>query len=305
MAGKVSVIVPFRNARPHLPAFVDALQAQTCGPDAMEVILVDDGSCDEGADWLQGRIPSSWQLLRHRHGRGAYAARNTALRAATAELLAFTDVDCRPNRDWIDQGLAGLDTVERVAGRVQIELPNSPSVVELVDAGRFFRQRRYVQEGFGATANLFVRHSVFREVGVFDERLKSGGDYEFGLRCSQAGIPIEYADHVVVRHSARASVRELLSKSERVGFGTGQLVRRGGIPLKILATRASDRFALARRRGVNERPVPVAGRRRSLAVSGLHSLVLLATMAGALRGLVMGGPPPESRGTRRVKVELL
>jgi glycosyltransferase involved in cell wall biosynthesis len=305
MAAKVSVIVPFRNARSQLPALVDALQAQTCEPDAMEVIWVDDGSRDEGADWLQGRIPSAWQLLRHRRGCGAYAARNTALRAATAELVAFTDVDCRPDRDWIDQGLAGLNAVARVAGRVQIELSNSPSVAELVDAGRFFRQRRYVQEGFGATANLFVRRSVFREVGVFDERLKSGGDFEFGLRCSRVGIPIEYADHVVVRHAARASIRELLSKSERVGFGTGQLVRRGGIPLQLLATRAFDRVALARRRGRNERTFPVVGQTRSLAVTGLHSLVLLATMAGTLRGLVVPGPASPATGSGRVKVDAL
>jgi glycosyltransferase involved in cell wall biosynthesis len=305
MAVKVSVVVPFRNARSQLPALVDALQSQTCGSEAMEVIWVDDGSRDEGADWLQARIPSNWQLLRHGRGRGAYAARNTALSAATAELVAFTDVDCRPYRDWIDQGLAGLTTVARVAGRVQIALSSPPSVAELVDAGRFFRQRRYVQEGFGATANLFVRRTVFREVGVFDEHLKSGGDYEFGLRCSRAGIPIEYADHVVVRHSARASVRELLSKSERVGFGTGQLVRRGGIPVKLLATRASDRFALAWPRGVNERTVPVVGRTRWLAVSGLHSLVLLATMAGALRGFMVPGPAPEAMGSTRVKVDSL
>jgi glycosyltransferase involved in cell wall biosynthesis len=294
MAPGISVVVPFRDARSQLPAIVDALQAQTCGSDAMQVIWVDDGSRDDGADWLQQRLPAGWQLLRHGRRRGAYSARNTALRAANAELVAFTDVDCRPLPDWIETGLTALSSVARVAGRVQIELSSPPSVAELVDAGRFFRQRRYVQEGFGATANLFVRRSVFGEVGMFNEHLKSGGDYEFGLRCSRAGIPIEYADHVVVRHSARASVRELLTKSERVGFGTGQLVRQGGLPLKLLATRASDRFALARRRGASERTVPVKGRTRSLAVSGLHSLVLLATMAGALRGLVTPGPAPDA-----------
>jgi hypothetical protein len=114
------------------------------------------------------------------------------------------------------------------------------------------------------------------------------------LACLTSVSHREYVDHVVVRHSARASVRELLSKSERVGFGTGQLVRRGGIPLKLLATRSSDRFALARQRGVSERTVPVAGRTRSLAVRALHSLVLVATMAGALRGLVLPGPAPEA-----------
>ena len=84
------------------------------------------------------------------------------------------------SEDWLEQGLAALASAPRVAGRIHLELSDSPSTAELVDAGRFLRQRRYVEEGFGATANLFVRRSVFDSLGGFDEHLKSGGDYEFG-----------------------------------------------------------------------------------------------------------------------------
>ena len=287
----ISVIIPFRDARSRLPGLLDALGCQTLARKLFEVIWVDDGSRDGGGDWLQAHLPAGWRLLVHPEPRGAYAARNNALRTAAGDRLAFTDVDCRPRADWLERGSAALLRAPRIAGRVQLELSASPTPAELVDAGRFLRQQRYVAEGFGATANLFVRRSVLESVGPFDERLKSGGDYEFGLRCSTAGFPIEYADDVVVEHPARASVRELLSKGERVGFGTGQLIRRGGIPVRLLAARTADRFALARRRGVTERSVPVVGGRRSLVVSGLHFLVLLATLAGGLRGFVFSGSP--------------
>ena len=127
-------------------------------------------------------------------------------------------------------------------------------------------------------------------MGGFDERLRSGGDYEFGLRCSLAGIPIRYADDVVVSHAARSTLRELLSKSERVGFGTGQLIRRRGISRERLAARITDRFALAGQRGATERQIPIADGRRQFVVKGVHLLVLFATIAGGLRGFLFPGP---------------
>lgn len=287
MTPTISVIIPFRDARPQLPVLVNALKCQTSARENFEVIWIDDASRDGGGLWLQEQLPGGWRLMVHPEPRGSYAARNTGLRVAASDNIAFTDVDCRPHEDWLAQGLAALASASRVAGRIQLELSGSPSTAELVDAGRFLRQRRYVQEGFGATANLFVHRNVFDSVGGFDEHLKSGGDYEFGLRCSQAGISIQYAENVVVSHPARASLRELLSKGERVGFGTGQLIRRGGMPMRLLAARFSDRFALARRRGANERTIPVVGRKRSFLVSGLHFLVLMATIAGGLRGFLL------------------
>jgi len=293
MSPKVSVIIPFRNARSELPATMNALQCQTSAPDTFEVIWIDDASDDESASWLEPRLPEGWRLLVHSQPRGAYAARNAGLRAASADHVAFTDADCRPREDWLQRGLMALASAPRVAGRIELELSSPPSTAEVVDAGRFFRQRRYVQEGFGATANLFVHRRVFDLVGEFDEQLKSGGDYEFGLRCSKAGIAIAYADDVVVMHPARSSIRELLAKGERVGFGTGQLVRRGGMPARRFVARAADRFALAGTRQRAERSVPAAGRSRSLLARGVHVLVLIATIVGGVRGFLL----PRARAT--------
>jgi glycosyltransferase involved in cell wall biosynthesis len=290
MTPKVSVIIPFRNALPQLPILMKALERQISARDTFEVIWIDDASRDGGGAWLQEHLPSGWRLLVHPEPRGSYAARNTGLQAAAGDSVAFTDVDCRPHETWIERGLAWLSAAPRVAGRVQLELSGSPSAAELVDAGRFLRQRRYVKEGFGATANLFVQRRVFEQVGGFDEHLRSGGDYEFGQRCTLAGIPIEYADDVVVSHPARGSLRELLSKSERVGFGTGQLIRRRGISRERLGARISDRFALAGRHRGTERPIPTVGRKRTLQVNALHLLVLFATVAGGMRGFLFPGP---------------
>ena len=301
MTPKISVIIPFRDALQQLPTLVNALKGQTLAQEAFEVIWIDDGSRDGGGLWLQERLFPGWRLLVHSKPRGSYAARNTGLRVAVGESLAFTDADCRPNEDWLEQGLAALASASRVAGRVHLELSSSPSTTELVDAGRFLRQHRYVQEGFGATANLFVQRNVFGSVGEFDEHLRSGGDHEFGWRCSQAGFSIQYAENAVVAHPTRASLRQLLRKGARVGFGAGQEVRRGGMPLRMLAARASDRLALARTRGSKERSVRIVGLKRSLLVTAVHVLVLLATTLGFLRGLVLPGTAAIPDRNRRLK----
>jgi glycosyltransferase involved in cell wall biosynthesis len=280
----ISVIIPFRDGAADLPALVDGLRRQTLAPKAFEVIWIDDASNDAGGTWLRERLAPGWRILSHTESRGAYVSRNAGVRAAAADNLAFTDVDCRPSERWLEQGLAALAAAPRVAGRIHFDQPRSPSIAQLVDMGRFFRQRQYVKEGFGATANLFLRRSAFDAVGGFDERLRWGGDYEFGRRCLAAGIPIQYAEDVVVHHPARSSLRELLRKAERVGYGAGQVARRGGSPVRVFARRAWDRLSLTQRRGLEEQHIAVDGRWRSLLVSVVLLLVMAATALGSLRG---------------------
>jgi glycosyltransferase involved in cell wall biosynthesis len=297
----ISVIIPFRNALRHLPTLAHALKRQTLDRAAYEVIWVDDGSTDGSNLWVQESLVPGWRLLLHSEPRGSYAARNTGLRVVMSENVAFTDVDCRPNDDWLERGLAALGSSARVGGRIHVEVSDCPSTAELVDAGRFLRQHRYVEEGFAATANLFVQRQVFAAVGEFDECLTSGGDHEFGWRCEQAGIAIRYAEDVVVNHPARTTLRQLLGKAGRVGFGMGQVVRRNRMPIGALARSAFDRLSLARRRTTNEPGPRTATRKQSLLVTAVHFLVLLATIRGCLKGFVRPRAVSRKRSDSRQK----
>lgn len=283
---RISVIVPFRNGASELPALVEALERQTLPRDAFEVIFVDDGSTDSGSAWLRDQLPPAWLVISHPVSRGSYAARNAGLARSTAMNLAFTDVDCRPRADWLEQGLVELSTSPRVAGRIHFDPPATPTVVELVDMGRFFRQHQYVNEGFAATANLFIRRQVFDAVGPFDASLRWGGDYELGRRCLRAGIPIKYAPNVVIDHRPRSSLVELLRKGEHVGYGAGQIARRGGSSLGAFLKRALERLTLTRKRGLSERDIKVERTTQSVLVTGVLLLVMMATSIGSLRGFV-------------------
>jgi GT2 family glycosyltransferase len=96
--------------------------------------------------------------------------------------------------------------------------------VELFDSVTHMRQRKTIAVGgWAATANLFVRGSVFEKVGLFAERLASGGDREWGERAGACGHPTQYAESPVVYHPARRSLGELIAKARRVHGGVFQL----------------------------------------------------------------------------------
>ena len=88
----ISVIIPVYNVAAYLPQCLDSLLAQDY--QALEIILVDDGSKDESGAICDayGEKDSRIRVIHQKNG-GAAAAKNTALRAATGELLSFVDSD--------------------------------------------------------------------------------------------------------------------------------------------------------------------------------------------------------------------
>jgi glycosyltransferase involved in cell wall biosynthesis len=92
----VSVVIPFLNAQRFLDEAVQSVLAQTYGH--WELILVDDGSTDEGsliARRYAGRLPHKVRCVEHEgHGNlGMAASRNAGIRSSRGPCLAFLDAD--------------------------------------------------------------------------------------------------------------------------------------------------------------------------------------------------------------------
>jgi glycosyltransferase involved in cell wall biosynthesis len=242
----VSVIVPAHNASAGMPRLLEALAAQTLD-DAYEVIVVDDGSTDATSEHVQRR---PWvRYLRSDEQQGSYAARNRGVELARGDVIAFTDADCVPLATWLERGLEALTAdVDLVAGRIDFELSERPSVAAIVDSIRFLDQEHYTSLGFGATANLLVRRSAFEKVGSFNASLRSGGDQEFGLRATAAGARIRYASQAIVMHESRDTLRAIARKSYRIGRGLASHRRHASGPLRDAAPSATHvRLYLPRR----------------------------------------------------------
>jgi GT2 family glycosyltransferase len=145
---------------------------------------------------------------------GPAGARNAGWRIADAPIIAFTDDDTIPDREWLHAGLQSMATgAEAAAGRIVMALPDKPTDYER-DAGR-------LREAEFATANCFVQREALDMVGGFDERYsqawREDSDLHFSLL--RSGCRIAWAPQAVVVHPLRpAPFAAGLSMQRKVMF---------------------------------------------------------------------------------------
>lgn len=217
----VSVVIPVFNDADRLKLCLKALEQQTYPKTLYEVVVVDNGS-DEDISPIVRQF--SHALATREPKPGSYAARNRGISLARGDVIAFTDSDCIPASDWLEKGvsnLLGLPNCGMVAGKIQLffQNPDKPTAVELYESILAFPQKRYVESHYGATANIFTFKSVIDRVGLFNDTLKSSGDYEWGQRVYLAGYQQLYADDTCVNHPARYTLAQLHKKLARVMQG--------------------------------------------------------------------------------------
>jgi glycosyltransferase involved in cell wall biosynthesis len=159
--------------------------------------------------------------------RGSYAARNAAVTAVErpVDVLLFTDAECVVGAAWVAEHLKALQDADTCGGGVRFTF-RGPSPAEFVDSVRHLQQEGYVKrDGFAVTCNLGVRAHVYDDLR-FDERMRTGGDADFGRRARDAGYSITYSDDAYVEHAARHTDGEVMQKVRRIAAGVeGQRLR--------------------------------------------------------------------------------
>ena len=179
----MSVVVPTYNRADFVVDAVTSLLTQ--GVLVPEVIVVDDGSTDDTARALAG-FGDSIVYVRQDNA-GPSAARNTGVRRAGGELVAFLDSDnlCGPQSlDRRAARLAGDPDIDLVLGRTQ--------VVELCDGvgGAPDYEPRGEAVSIRSLNATMVRRAALDRIGPFDERLRFGEDDDWFMRADELGVRI-------------------------------------------------------------------------------------------------------------------
>lgn len=201
---EISVIIPSYNRAGVLPRALDSVLSQTSP--ASEVILVDDGSTDETRELIQAHYPEIRYI--YQDNKGVSTARNTGIRHASGEWLAFLDSDDCWHQDklQIQSALLRGASDHALVHSNEIWIRNGIRV----NAGEKHRKRGGYIFPYClplcaiSPSSVLIRRAVLDQVGKFDESLPACEDYDLWLRiCSR--FPVLYTDkELVIKHGGHA-----------------------------------------------------------------------------------------------------
>jgi glycosyltransferase involved in cell wall biosynthesis len=198
----ISCIVPVFNAERFLRQAVESILAQTYRP--LEIIAIDDGSTDTSKAILSSygdQVRYLWQP-----NAGPSTARNTGIRAAKGEFIAFLDADDLWHADKLARQVARLDA--RPELDVSVTLIQNFWMPELNEEQQRFREHRRGQALPGySTVTMLARRQLFDRIGLFDSTLKHGDDTEWFMRAEEHGAHIELLSDILVYRRLHANNR--------------------------------------------------------------------------------------------------
>ncbi len=253
----VSVIVPIYNGETDLPGLIDCLLGQTYPTERVDYLLVDNGSCDRTPTILKAAVTQAQSIgltfkhLSETQIQSAYAARNTGIRAATGEILAFTDADCYPASTWLENLVQGFQdhAVGLCVGEITA-LPGNTWLERYAERKNIMSQQDTLKHAFcpyGQTANIAIRASAFKKIGLFRPHMTTGGDADICWRLQKdGGWQLHYAQTAIVQHHHRSTLKELHKQWYRYGRSNRYLHQIHGIKLTRPLMPREVRYTMAR-----------------------------------------------------------
>jgi cellulose synthase/poly-beta-1,6-N-acetylglucosamine synthase-like glycosyltransferase len=230
----ISVIIPVRDDAGALGLCLERLKKLDYPPHRLEVIVADGLSRDETASLAR---QSGARVVTNRK-QTVGPGRNRGFEIARGELIAFTDADCLPHRDWLKNCLKYFQdsSVAAVSGPVITPLESTSfarAIGYLYDlAGRLHscahRQRlegvREVDDIPGC--NSIYRREVLDETMPIDESLLTAEDAELNFRIRKLGYKLLACPDIIVWHQRRSSPKSFFRQVYRFAIGRLQAGKR-------------------------------------------------------------------------------
>lgn len=216
----VSVVIAAYNAEGTLAEQLAAVARQDADF-PFEVLVCDNGSTDGTAQlarsWVT-RIPTL-SVIDASARRGPGAARNIGVDHARADLLVFCDADDVIADDWLTQMRASLARAPFVASRIEHRRLNPQFPEELRAAeGMMYPTDPLPQFPMVGAGHMGVHTAAFRDVGGFDEEMRTAEDLDLSWRLQLAGYRLIGNPDAVVHVRHRPTLRGLYAQA--YGYGS-------------------------------------------------------------------------------------
>jgi glycosyltransferase involved in cell wall biosynthesis len=214
MQTKISVVIPTYNRPKLLTRCLKALIQQSLDKKWFEVIVVSDGPDQETArilqPWLRDRR-LNLLFLSTEVKKGPAASRNLGWLSAKSPVIAFTDDDCIPAKDWLlsfllyDNGAP----LQAWSGRTSVPLPEKPT--------DFARNTAGLESAEFITANCACTKRALLLTGGFDERFRLAWreDSDLHFKLLETGISIVKVQEALVIHPVRDAAWGISLKEQK------------------------------------------------------------------------------------------
>jgi glycosyltransferase involved in cell wall biosynthesis len=208
----ITLVVCTRNRAQQLPLSLEAL-ARLKAAEPWQLIIVNNGSTDTTQTLLESfaqRCPRC--LVLNEPTQGLSNAQNTALRHSYGEIIAFTDDDCYPDPDYLEQirQCFAEHPIEYLGGRVLLFDPlDAPITIQPCATRVELSPYGFIPSGMIHGAAFAFRRRALDAIGGFDpavgpgSELPGGNDFIALVRCAAMGMRGAYDPRPLVYHHHR------------------------------------------------------------------------------------------------------
>ena len=187
MVPEVSVIIPTYNRAHYICSAIQSVLNQTF--EDFEIIVVDDASTDDTREIIDKFEDERIYYIRHKKNRGGSASRNTGIKHSRGKFIAFLDDDDLWMRNKLEKQLDLINKTSEI-GVVYtgvLLINNSGQIISHKIPslrGNIFPdilKKNYV----GSCSMVLVRKECFTRIGLFDENLPAGQDWDMWIRLAK------------------------------------------------------------------------------------------------------------------------
>ena len=198
---RVTIVVPTYNRCDRLRRVLSALEKQTCGTDAFDVVVVSDGSTDGTDDFLASLRAPLTVIVERQANAGPASARNRGVELATAPLVLFLDDDVVATPQLVAQHLASHARAPDLVVIGPMIAPPGFRMQPWVawEQAMLDKQYRALETDVFETThrqfytgNASVPRARLIEAGGFDTRYRRAEDVELAFRLHQLGLRFEF-----------------------------------------------------------------------------------------------------------------
>ncbi|RMA56731.1 glycosyltransferase family 2 protein [Ulvibacter antarcticus] len=203
---RFTVIIPLYNKENYIVATLQSVLDQSFSD--FEVIVVSDCGTDNSLEIAKEFKDPRIKIIEHSENKGLSASRNTGIKNATSNYIAFLDADDLWKNDFlekIDFLIKEYSEASIFATKYEVRLANGKSITFPFDIPGF-DEHGIVPNFFESNLNqtiyypscLCVHKKVFETVGVYNESINYSEDVDFNIRAHEAFKMAYYNSPLVI-----------------------------------------------------------------------------------------------------------